>query len=41
MHPAALLDACADLRLHTIVTSKPDEARIEYIVLDGKRIELR
>ena len=22
-------------------TSKPDEARIEYIVLDGKRIELR
>ena len=22
-------------------TSKPDEARIEYIILDGKRIELR
>jgi hypothetical protein len=22
-------------------TSKPDEARIEYIVVDGKRIELR
>ena len=22
-------------------TSNPDEARIEYIILDGKRVELR
>ena len=22
-------------------TSKPDEARIEYVILDGKRVELR